>query len=129
VPTACAAVCFADQAELLACLARDVAHGIAAERWWWRRVSPAPDAAGLANALRRDLAMVPIVFQRLSKTQEAALVADCLGPQRTEELWQALARHAGLMLLAGEERATLKALSEKPAWHGMARPAGQLSGG
>lgn len=129
VPTACAAVCFADQAELLACLARDVAHGIAAERWWWRSVAPAPDAAGLANALRRDLAMVPIVFQRLSKTQEAALVADCLGPQRTEELWQALARHAGLVLPAGEERATLKALSEKPAWHGMARPAGQLSGG
>lgn len=129
VPAACTAVWFADQAELLACLARDVARGIATERWWWRSVSPAPDAAGLANALRRDLTMVPVVFQRLAATGEATLVADCLEPQRAEELWRALARHAGLVLSAGNEHATLKALSEKPAWHGMARPGEQLSFG
>ena len=129
VPAACTAVWFADQAELLACLARDVARGIAAQSWWWRSVSPAPDAAGLANALRRDLALVPVVFQRLAATGEAALVAECLGPVAAEEIWHALARHAGLAVPAANDRATSVALSGKPASRRMPGPAAALTSG
>jgi hypothetical protein len=42
VPASCEAVLFADEAELLACLARDWLEGRVADRWWWslRRGDP-----------------------------------------------------------------------------------------
>ncbi len=52
VPAGARAVVFADQAELLACLARDALDGTAAARWWWRsalaRATSPIDAAGRA---------------------------------------------------------------------------------
>jgi hypothetical protein len=39
VPAGAEAVLFADRAELLACLARDVCDGTAWTRWWWRGLS------------------------------------------------------------------------------------------
>src|SRR5690606_27615171 len=76
LPTSADAVLFADEAEMLACLLLDLAHGRAGERWWWkallralRPVAP-PDRAG--TVLYRKPRLVPPVLALLAAWGRAA---------------------------------------------------------
>lgn len=91
VPAAAGAVWFADEAELLACLARDWVAGIAAGCWWWAvALGRAPDAPAVlqrwlasARAVPAALAAVPGDWPR--RWFESA------GPEGRARLLQALA--------------------------------------
>lgn len=94
------AVWFADEAELLACLARDAGAGRLAERWWWQAVlqvhrsrSGAPTGPG-GLTLARWLAaprQVPRALQRLGPAQAQAWLAP-LGRDGLAALVAALAQ-------------------------------------
>ncbi|MDM0001805.1 hypothetical protein QTI24_24570 [Variovorax sp. J22P240] len=59
-------VWFADEAELLACIARDALSGALSTRWWWRTLGtiPSQSLAGVAAWLQTPRA-VPRAIQRL----------------------------------------------------------------
>jgi hypothetical protein len=59
VPAGAEAVLFADRAELLACLARDVCDGTAWTRWWWRRL---PARQGITPGTAADMWLAEPVY-------------------------------------------------------------------
>ena len=69
------AVWFADEAELLACMARDVLAGTLAARWWWPMLLGATPTVD--SARRRWIAAPRIVPQALRQ----------LAPDRTDLVW------------------------------------------
>jgi hypothetical protein len=73
VPAAAEAVLFADRAELLACLARDVCDGTAWLRWWWRDmdVSPAAGRDRVVAAWLETPEHVPAALELLAARREA----------------------------------------------------------
>ncbi|HEY3493713.1 MAG TPA: hypothetical protein VGK73_03460, partial [Polyangiaceae bacterium] len=77
VPAGAEAVVFADRAELLACLARDVVLG-GAGAWWWSALFGSRDLARLAAAeLAAHAELAPAVFARLvAESRAAAFVAE-----------------------------------------------------
>jgi hypothetical protein len=61
-------VLFADQAELLACLARDWCCGAAPGQWWWRLLFPALDLrAAMVKAWTENPRHVPAALRRLEE--------------------------------------------------------------
>lgn len=81
VPAGAPAVLFADDAELLACLARDLLAGVVGERWWWRaRARPGTAAAtAVARAWARAPAAVPAAVAELG--EDAGRALEALGPE------------------------------------------------
>ncbi len=80
VPPDAPAVLFADRAELLVCLARDLLRGEGG-RWWWRavlRTLPDGPLPALAAALEGEAAFVPAVLARLAATGDALTVVSAL---------------------------------------------------
>jgi len=89
VPTSAAAVLFADEAELVACLVRDWLGGRVADCWWWRSVlgDQAPREWLRRRVLERGELMVPAMavlaagrdaaawLARLDDTEAAAAIA------------------------------------------------------
>ena len=74
VGPACAAVWFADEAELLACLARDLLQG-SAQTWWWAALlGPAVDAAALQRRWLAQAEAVPAALRQMSAQGLAAAV-------------------------------------------------------
>ena len=74
VSAASAAVWFADEAELLACLAKDLLHG-SAQTWWWAALlGPAVDAAALQRRWLAQAEAVPAALRQLSLQGLAAAV-------------------------------------------------------
>jgi hypothetical protein len=73
VPVGAEAVLFADRAELLHALARDLLRQCVAERWWWASLLPhgLDDGAVLAS-FRAAPAYVPAAFAMLVQTRELA---------------------------------------------------------
>lgn len=94
------AVWFADEAELLACLARDTGAGRLAERWWWQAVlqvhrsrsgaSTGPGGLALARWLAAPR-QVPRALQQLGPAQAQAWLAP-LGRDGLAALVAALAQ-------------------------------------
>jgi hypothetical protein len=85
VPLGANAVVFADRAELLACLARDLVAGQARARWWWApllRAMPVAGADALAAAWARDAAFIPATLTHLMKWGRAAEVVRTLTPEQ-----------------------------------------------
>ena len=100
-----AAVLFADHAELLACLARDLARGRRG-RWWWRallRDLPEDAPAALAAALERDAAFVPAALARLAADADAAPVVAALPSGAARRILAAVAGAFGLSRIDGAE--------------------------
>lgn len=105
VPANAEAVVFADEAELLACLALDVAQGRAGAAWWWPALLGS--SADRAQWWRRWTAtpeLLPTVLRRLAARGEAATVLAALAPAQLQELARRMAaafavdwapRHAG----------------------------------
>ena len=74
VGSACAAVWFADEAELLACLAQDLLQG-STQTWWWAALlGPAVDAAALQRRWLAQAEAVPAALRQLSAQGLAAAV-------------------------------------------------------
>ena len=76
LPDGAAAVLFRDQAELLACLALDLAGGLAGRRWWWRFVRV---RSSLAEQLAERPEAVPAAIAELCSWQRIERVAAALG--------------------------------------------------
>jgi hypothetical protein len=95
VPSNANAVLFQDQAELLACLSRDLLNGEAGLLWWWRallRSLPHAASSSLVEAWRRDIRYVPSVLAHLSAHGEAARTVGNLAPAEAWLLLEEMAR-------------------------------------
>lgn len=112
VPASAEAVVFADEAELLACLALDVARGLAGGRWWWR-AAPAGRAAaagGLAAVLAEHGALLPALLAELRRRGAAAEVVAALPPAGAAAVLRAALRALDLPDLAATAGAPAGAL-------------------
>lgn len=100
VPPGSEAVLFADEAELLACLAIDLVRNTAAQRWWWEAVRDSYCGGGsLEELLVRFGWAMPAVFDQLARVGRAREVIDSLSPTACLRLLRRLADEFGLTQL------------------------------
>lgn len=92
-PADAPAVRFADEAELLACYARDVALSVE-DRWWWLQMAPrlAPD---VATILAADPRLLPAVLALLGQVGADRVVVGCLTPAQATDLARTVATTFG----------------------------------
>jgi hypothetical protein len=97
VSTTAEAVLFADKAELLACLARDIIQGRAGSCWWWRgmlRGAPAT-APVLVELFCREARALPAALYKLAQTGEAAPLLAALSPTQAIRVLTAVSQVYG----------------------------------
>jgi hypothetical protein len=102
VPAGARAVYFADEAELLACLARDLADGTAGTSWWWALAEPRrplEPRVTLEHALVEHAAAVPAAFERLLAAGTLAQVVAMLDTDAAHAVARAVAARFGVALL------------------------------
>jgi hypothetical protein len=119
VPAGAAVVFFADEAELLACAARDWRRR-APDAWWWRSLfGTALSDAVVERALLASPAFVPAAIERLSRRQSAAPVIAALSETFCERLGSSIATQFAVpgWTDAGppDERAPFVADRQRPA--------------
>ncbi len=95
------AVYFADRAELLACLAVDIAHGRAGQRWWWRALlrkeAPgAPAPRRLAALLEAEPRYVPAALDHLRQWRRLRTVVRAIGPTDAERILRRISDAFGM---------------------------------
>jgi hypothetical protein len=93
------AILFADEGEMLACLALDVSRGDAWARWWWQAAARAlavSSAEGLMKLLCRHARSVPAVLHQLAQWGQAAAVVNALSPPEAGTVLQAVSQAFGL---------------------------------
>jgi hypothetical protein len=101
------AVIFADRAELLACLLRDLATGALATRWWWRawlsggtvgaeHVSRSDAVAVALEAAAKD---VPAALELLATSGEVVAAVASLRPEPALAITLSVARVHGIHIL------------------------------
>lgn len=93
-PATARSVLFADEAELLVCLARDVLADRARTRWYWQQIlagAPASGGAALAAAWCARAAALPAALVYLG-TEEGAAAIRLLSPPERESVVRALQR-------------------------------------
>lgn len=110
VPPSAEAVLFADPAELLACLASDVARGSALAHWWWRGLFPSVDLARtvVAEWLRQP-EYVPAALEAAVHRREARPVLALFTEEEAHTLLAQVARVHGLPALASARWAVHRA--------------------
>ena len=94
LPANAAAVLFADESEILACLALDLVRGDAWQRWWWQVPlrSFSSDALAALTALWCEKAIhIPAAVQLLSTWQQADRVLNRLSEPQVAGILNALA--------------------------------------
>ena len=93
------AVFFTDEAELVACLARDWLRGLVAERWWWRTLLGSMDTHAWIrrHALQRGEVLVPAIALLAASRQSVAFVAR-FEPLQCAEAVEAIARSHGITM-------------------------------
>ena len=94
VPLNANAVLFADQGELLACLALDLLRGRAPTLWWWRailRTLPGTALDTIFAAWRREARYVPAALAHLAAEGKAARVVRAFSPAQALTLFQEVA--------------------------------------
>jgi len=99
VPPSADAVLFADEGEMLACLALDMTLGRAAGLWWWRgilRSLPSSSSAGLSALLCSRGSCVPAALHHLAKRGEAMTVVKALSAEEAKAVLSAVNRAYGL---------------------------------
>jgi hypothetical protein len=122
------AVVFADEAELLACLARDIVGGRLRERWWWRSLVarlPLPGAPALATVLLERAAALPGALALLSQEDQAADVVRALTPREALSVLSAVAAVHGLSDFAASLVSTA---AEMPPLPWSSRAGGESAG-
>ena len=106
VPADAEAVLFVDQAELLACLARDHLTGAVAGRWWWQSLFPGQAASGLATiAWRASPAHVPAALERLAEQRQAVSFVRTLADGDARALVEGMRQQYGISALDGDQEA------------------------
>lgn len=106
VPADAEAILFADRAELLASLARDLMDATAWRHWWWRallakwRGDLGPSAATTAM-LADEAERLPAVMVTLHSWGDAGTVLRSLGRSDLKHLLAVLAEAHGLTVIAG----------------------------
>ena len=135
VPANVAAVLFADQAELLGCLAADLASGDAGQRWWWRSLfaGRTPEAA-LRQAWLAAPEALPASLEVLTRRDQravAVLLAQLFDPAEAAQLVQAMCSVFGLAAvrhtLSSDEVASLAAPGPTPVEGRGVRPPGRVA--
>ena len=115
VPANATAVRFADESELLACLARDISLGLAGQHWWWRvllrsawggsvTATNGGHVGALVQQLTRQAHLVPAVLARLQEWGEAGAVLRILMPAQAQALLAAMLEARGLPSLPRDNR-------------------------
>lgn len=100
VPEQAESIVFADNAELLACLASDWCNGILAERWWWRGLFPNLYLAQtVAKIWIESAEFAPSAFRILSKMGQIIRFIKKLQPNETNDLLREIVRVFGLKKL------------------------------
>jgi len=101
VPPSAEAVLFADQAELLACLAGDLCGGTARDAWWWRGLYPNRDLGRvLMDAWSDSPALVPAGVEHLARHGQAVRFARTLASDEVRRIVDGVVRAHGLVDLA-----------------------------
>jgi len=92
VPAHANSVWFADQAEWLACLSRDIYRGVAGDRWWWqttlRSHAHRSKIETLVQLWREDAQWLPPTLDLLLRHDQATLASLLaeLSPAQTQQL-------------------------------------------
>ncbi len=120
VPPGAEAVLFADEAEMLACLALDLARGNAPGRWWWSLVLRRRGTRDLPSLFAAEPTRVPALFHHLEQWHRAAEICESLSEAEAKAILQSMAGAHGTPDLA-------KALSA-PAGSAGILPAGGKGG-
>jgi hypothetical protein len=95
IPTSANAVLFADEGEMLACLALDISRGVAWEHWWWKallRTLPSSAADGLTFLLCSKARYVPAVLNHLAEWRQALAVLHTVSPEQAMTVLSAMTR-------------------------------------
>jgi len=100
VPPGAEAVLFADEAEMLACLALDLARGQASGCWWWSLVLRRRGARDLPGLFAAEPARVPAVLKHLERRGLAAEVCGRLAESEVTAVLAVVARSWGAPELA-----------------------------
>jgi hypothetical protein len=93
IPAEAGAVRFADEAELLACLALDMQRHVTGQRWWWRallRTRPSLAAGNLAGLFGSQARLMPAIFNYLAGWGQAAPVVQALTPAQATAVLRAI---------------------------------------
>jgi hypothetical protein len=97
VPVTANAVYFADQGEVLACLARDWLAGTAVTRWWWRGLGLATSPPGaVGTAFERSPRYVPRALVLLAEWSWAVPLVQALEPAEAARMALAVGTEFGL---------------------------------
>ena len=89
------AVLFADEGEMLACLALDIHRGEAMERWWWKhilRFLTLSSTDDLCTLLCQQAQYGPALFQHLASWRQAGSVIASLSPDQAIAVTSAICR-------------------------------------
>ncbi|HSN76452.1 MAG TPA: hypothetical protein VL334_15355 [Anaerolineae bacterium] len=120
------AVLFADESELLACLARDVSHGVAGQRWWWRAWLRSAGRSGwwsgndgwaacLVQQLVQRPHLTPAVLAHLHRWEDAVALLNLLTPAQARAVLHAMLQGRGLAGLPGDPSLPIGS-SPPPPW-------------
>lgn len=120
------AVCFADEAELLACLARDACQGATLHQWWWRAIVrsmagnrmvtvPHEVVAVLVQQLHQHAAYLPGVMARLQQWGDALNFVRLLAPAQAQRLQEALRLVFDLPSVVN--RGVMPTTAQRPPWN------------
>lgn len=97
VPAQAQSVVFADNSELLACLASDWSEGLLAENWWWRGLFPnLQKAQTIARIWIESAEFAPFALQILAKQAKAVRFAAKLQPNEISDLLRQIITVFGL---------------------------------
>lgn len=91
VPANAAAVLFAGQAEMLACLALDWTAGALSNRWWWRAIyGGVPDDRFVVREWIKHSGSIPAALEYLSRRRAIRMFATTLDRDDVDQLLSAI---------------------------------------
>lgn len=99
ISSAAKAVLFADEAEMLACLALDISRGEASRKWWWKlslRTLPFHQSGCLKTLLTGKARCVPAAFHLLEKWGHSVHVVSELSAEDAVTILSVMCREHGV---------------------------------
>jgi hypothetical protein len=101
VPATAEAVLFADETELLACLALDWCRGRFAEHWWWRGLFAKRPCPSWTAVWLEKPEFIPAAVELLAEQREVDSLARNVTSAETRQLFAAVIERFGLREIAG----------------------------
>ena len=100
VPATAEAVLFADETELLACLALDWCRGRFAEDWWWRGLFANRPCPSWTAVWLKKPELIPAAVELLAEQQEVDALARNVTSAEGQQLLAAIVERFGLLEIA-----------------------------